>query len=103
WPPPEPGLEIDRLGERKQLAGERQPALELDRRRRRVPLGDLEAAGQPDATLHRRDDEAVLEIEHRPAEHRVAGRPIMPGIAAEHRERETIAERLQDVGRPPPE
>src|SRR5215472_1542485 len=99
-PPAKPGLEIDGLGEGKELAGERQHAVELDRRRRRIAIGDLEAAGEPDAPLHRRDDEAVLEIEHRPAQRSIAPRAIMPVITAEYGKGKAVAERLQDVGRP---
>ena len=99
-PAPEPGLEIDRFGQREELAGERQDAVQLDRRRRRVAIGELPPAGEPDAAVHRRDDEAVLQVEHRPGERRIAGRPIVTVIAPHHRERELVAERLQDVRRP---
>ena len=47
-------------------------AVELHRRRRRIARGKLGAGGEADALLHRRDQVAVIDIDHRPRQCRIA-------------------------------
>ena len=71
-PRAQPRLGLDRLAERKQVARRRHHAVELHRRRRGIARGEFRAGGDADALLHRREAIAVLGIENRPAERRIA-------------------------------
>ena len=65
-PPAEPGLRLEPLGEREQFAREAAPARSSWRGRRRVVAArEFRAGRQAQAARHRRDDIALLEIEHR--------------------------------------
>ena len=78
----------------------RQQALELHRRWRRVAGGELDAGGQADALLHRRQHIAVLGVEHRPGQRGIALRAKMAVIAALDRERQFYAERVEHIRQP---
>ena len=94
---------VHRLAEREELAGERQHAAELDRRRRRIARRELDSRGHPHPAFHRRDDEAVLDIDHRPRERGVALGLEVPVVAALDRKRQVVAKRPEHVHRPRPE
>src|SRR5262249_55493407 len=95
--PAQPWLEIDGFSEREEFACERQDASKLDRGRRCIPVGEFPAGGEPDAALHRCDTETVLEIDDRPRKAGIANRTEVPVIAADHRKRELVAKRPEDV------
>ncbi len=81
----------------------RHQPVELHRRRRRIAGGEFGAGGEPDALLHRRDQIAVLHIDHRPRQRRIALAPEVTVIAALDRHRQFEAERLEQIRRPGPE
>src|SRR5258708_13979571 len=99
----DPGLILDRVAEGKQVARGRQHAAELDRRRRSVAGGKFSAGGDADALLHGRNAIAVVSIENRPRQTRVAARTEVAVIAALDGERQIDAERTEQIGRPRPE
>src|SRR6185295_11998549 len=73
WPPSEPRF-VDRLAERKQLPRQRQHPSDLNRRRRRIARREFVAGGQANSLLHRRNDEALLGVEYRSVQARIADR-----------------------------
>ena len=78
----------------------RQQAIELHRRRGGVAGGEFSAGGDADALLHRCEAIAVIGIENRPCQARIAERTEMAVIAAFDGERQLDAERSKQVGRP---
>ena len=54
------------------FARRRHQPVELHRRRLGVAGGDLDAGGEPDALLHRRDQIAAFDVDHRPRQRGVA-------------------------------
>ncbi len=99
-----PGLGVEPLGEREQVARDRLRAAELHRRADGVAQRELRAGGEADAAPHRRQDVAALGVEHRDGSSvAVAGRAVVHVVAALHRERQVVAERARHHVRPGPE
>src|SRR5207247_10053703 len=59
----------------------------------------LDASGEPDALLHRREAISVLNVDHGPRQRRIAGAAVVAVIAALDGERQPDAERLEHIGR----
>jgi hypothetical protein len=69
----------------------------LHRGRRGVARGELGAGGDADALLHRHDAVAVLGVENRPREPRIAARAEVAVVAALYA---TEEDRLAELWRP---
>ena len=77
-PPPEPGLRVDPLSERKRPARQRLHSVEHGGRRRRVAQREFRAGGQPHSLRHRGDEIAAVDVQYGMVEHAIAGRPVNP-------------------------
>src|SRR6516162_2864213 len=72
-------------------------ARELDRTRRRIAIGELDAGRQADPLSHRRERKAAVGVPHRVAECGIALDAIMHVVAALYRQGDLIAERSKDI------
>ena len=100
--PAEPRLGLLRRADRKQLAGERFEPVDMGGRRRIVGPGEFGPGGETQPLRHRRDQIALLDVEHRSAQGRVAPWFVMPVVAALDEERQLEAERPDEIVRPGP-
>src|SRR6185295_10530777 len=95
-----PGVGIETLAEREELARDRLGAVELHRRLHAVAQREFGAGGEADAAAHRREEIAALGVEHRMVEHRLAGCAVVHVVAALHRERQVVTEAARHHVRP---
>jgi len=96
-PAAHPGFGFQSFGQRKQFAGQRFIARELDRARRRIAISELDASRQADTLSHRRERKAAIGIPHGMAERGIALDTIMHVIAALYPQRDLIAEWSKDI------
>src|SRR5215472_13615346 len=80
--PPQPRRRLQPLPERKQFAGERFVAGELDRGWWRVALGEFDARRQANTLAHRHEHVAAVGVVQGMAEHGIALNSVMHVIAA---------------------
>ncbi len=90
-----PGLCVERVSQWKQRMRARQCPLKLDRRRRRIAAGKLDAGGETNAAVHRRQHVAEIGIEHGMVEDGIAARRQVQMVTALDVERDRIAERTK--------
>ena len=91
-----PGIGVEAIAKRKQLARDRLGAVQLDRRLHSVAQGELRPGGQADTAAHRRQEITALGVQDRVVEHRLAGGAVVHVVAALHRERQVVAQAPDD-------